>query len=190
VEFVACEFAKVNVRERGNRRSRRRFPANPVRRGAALLDQEPANVQVPLPIRKLRRRIVIDVSPEIATSDATPDPSRTEEPERVSVPVAVRPAFEEAPIEMIPAAWIMSPLTARSNDPIAIVRSTGRVERSRGHIQINRGGSASGVRVKEDRIRRVRHGASIHPPTNPPSGPSGTSYPSRRSNIDCPRKAM
>jgi len=61
------------------------------------------------------------VSPEIATRDATPDPSRTAEPERVSVPVAVKPAFEEAPIEMIPAAWIMSPLTARSNDPIAIV---------------------------------------------------------------------
>src|SRR6266581_2348799 len=57
----------------------------------------------------------------MVTRDATPDPSRTAEPERVSVPVAVRPAFEEAPIEMIPAAWIMLPLTARSNDPIAIV---------------------------------------------------------------------
>src|SRR5947209_13463411 len=39
----------------------------------------------------------------------------------------------------------------------------GRVERSRGPIQINRDASASGARVKEDRIRRVRHGASIHP---------------------------
>src|SRR5438309_11533135 len=57
----------------------------------------------------------------MVTKDATPDPSRTAEPKRVSVPVAVRPAFEEAPIEMIPAAWIMSPLRARSNDPIAIV---------------------------------------------------------------------
>src|SRR5438132_13866140 len=57
----------------------------------------------------------------MVTKDATPDPSRTAEPKRVSVPVAVRPAFEEAPIEMIPAAWTMSPLTARSNDPIAIV---------------------------------------------------------------------
>jgi len=64
---------------------------------------------------------VIDVSPAIVIRDAPPDPSRTAEPERVSVPVAVRPAFEEAPIEMIPAAWMMSPLTARSNDPIAIV---------------------------------------------------------------------
>ena len=61
------------------------------------------------------------MSPAIVTKDATPDPSRTAEPKRVSVPVAVRPAFEEAPIEMIPAAWTMSPLTARSNDPIAIV---------------------------------------------------------------------
>src|SRR2546426_1656242 len=39
----------------------------------------------------------------------------------------------------------------------------GRVERSYGHIQINRGGSASGVRVEEYRIRSVRDRASIHP---------------------------
>src|SRR3989475_8672904 len=63
----------------------------------------------------------MDVSSVMVTKDATREPSRTAEPKRVSGPVAVRPAFEEAPIEMIPAAWIMSPLTARSNDPIAIV---------------------------------------------------------------------
>src|SRR3989475_5167231 len=63
----------------------------------------------------------MDVSSVMVTKDATREPSRTAEPKRVSGPVAVRPAFEEAPIETIPAAWIMSPLTARSNDPIAIV---------------------------------------------------------------------
>ena len=64
---------------------------------------------------------MIDASPEIATRDAAPEPSSTASPERASVPVAVNPAFEEPPIETIPPAWVMSPLTARSNDPIAIV---------------------------------------------------------------------
>src|SRR5437867_1690792 len=54
----------------------------------------------------------------MVTRDAAPDPSRTAEPERVSVPVAVRPALEEVPIEMTPAVWVMSPPTARSNDRV------------------------------------------------------------------------
>jgi hypothetical protein len=85
------------------------------------LNHEPPKVQVPLPIRKWADAPTIDVSPEMRTTDETPDPSRTEDPESVSVPVAVSPALEEAPMEMVPAAWAMSPLTAKSNVPRAIV---------------------------------------------------------------------
>src|SRR5207249_10403935 len=55
------------------------------------------------------------------TKEAPTDPSRTADPERVRVPVAVRPALEEAPIEMIPAACVMLAFTPRSKDPMAIV---------------------------------------------------------------------
>src|SRR5438093_11000208 len=55
------------------------------------------------------------------TKEAPTDPSRTADPERWRVPVTVRPALEEAPIEMIPAACVMLPFTPRSKDPIPIV---------------------------------------------------------------------
>src|SRR2546422_11627524 len=63
----------------------------------------------------------MDVSPARETKGAPTDPSGPADPERVRVPAAVRPALEEASIEMIPAACVMLPFTPRSKDPIAIV---------------------------------------------------------------------
>jgi hypothetical protein len=63
----------------------------------------------------------MDVSPAIRTMDAAPEPSSTAAPLRVIVPVAVSPLALEAPTVMVPAAWVTLPLTAKSNDPMAIV---------------------------------------------------------------------
>src|SRR2546430_10401017 len=61
------------------------------------------------------------VTRAMETKEAPADRSGTADPERVRARVPVRPALEEAPIEMIPAACVMLPFTPRSKDPIAIV---------------------------------------------------------------------
>src|SRR5712691_6125323 len=63
----------------------------------------------------------MDVSPTMPTTEGAPDPSRTAVPERVSPPVAVIPLAADAPIVRTPAAWVIAPLTAKSNTPMAII---------------------------------------------------------------------
>jgi hypothetical protein len=86
-----------------------------------LLDHDPPNVQVPLPILKYAVALEMSTFPAMLTTDAAPEPSRTAVPKTVRLPPAVRPLLEEAPIVMIPVACTMSPLTAKSKVPIAIV---------------------------------------------------------------------
>src|SRR6267143_612903 len=63
----------------------------------------------------------MEVSPAMLTMDGAPDPSRTADPESVSPPVAVSPIAADAPIVRTPAAWMIPPLTAKSNAPMATV---------------------------------------------------------------------
>src|SRR2546427_11232918 len=63
----------------------------------------------------------MDMFPAMLTTEAAPDPSRTADPERVNPPVAVSPLPADAPIVSVPAAWMIAPLTAKSNTPITTV---------------------------------------------------------------------
>jgi hypothetical protein len=86
-----------------------------------LFVHDPPNVHVALPILKYAAALEMDVSPAMPTMEGAPEPSRTAAPERVSPPFAVRPVAADAPIVMVPPAWTIEPLTAKSNTPMAMI---------------------------------------------------------------------
>src|SRR5438552_17609468 len=63
----------------------------------------------------------MDRFPAMLTTEGAPDPSRTADPERVNPLVAVSPLPADAPIVRVPAAWMIAPLTAKSDTPMTTV---------------------------------------------------------------------
>src|SRR6266550_3791431 len=86
-----------------------------------LFVHDPPNVHVALPILRYAAALEMDVFPAMVTTDGAPDPSRTADPERVNPPVAVSPDPADAPIVSVPAAWVIAPLTTKSNTPMTTV---------------------------------------------------------------------